>query len=137
MKPSAFRHHVMDVMEELATFTWLTRNASGHLTDRCSKREEGAVGIEVRVGLSRARGAAARRRRVQSSRRFGPGRRADPGPGPRQSRWMKGAARAIARSRRGALAAEPDGRAVAGLTSLLEAPRLAWTPGLGSGDGLP
>jgi arsenic resistance protein ArsH len=42
MKPSAFYDRVVDVAEELVKFTLLTRDVSGHLTDRYSERKEAA-----------------------------------------------------------------------------------------------
>lgn len=54
MKPSAYYDRVVDVMEELVKFTLLTRDVSGHLTDRYSERKESAAALEARVSLSRA-----------------------------------------------------------------------------------
>jgi arsenic resistance protein ArsH len=41
MKASAYRDRVVDVMEELMRFTYLTRDHAGFLVDRFSEREEG------------------------------------------------------------------------------------------------
>ncbi|ENN86643.1 hypothetical protein RHSP_18746 [Rhizobium freirei PRF 81] len=51
MKPSSYYDRVVDVCEELAKFTWLTRDASGYLTDRYSERKEEAEKLEQRVSL--------------------------------------------------------------------------------------
>ncbi|OCJ08631.1 arsenical resistance protein ArsH [Rhizobium sp. AC27/96] len=51
MKPSSFYDRVVDVCEELVKFTWLTRDASGYLTDRYSERKEEAEKLEQRVSL--------------------------------------------------------------------------------------
>lgn len=51
MKPSSYYDRVVDVCEELVKFTWLTRNASGYLTDRYSERKEDAEKLEKRVSL--------------------------------------------------------------------------------------
>ena len=55
MKPSAYYDRVVDVMEELVKFTLLTRDISGHLTDRYSERKEAAAELEARVNLTQAR----------------------------------------------------------------------------------
>ncbi len=52
MKPSAYYDRVVDVCEELVKFTLLTRDVSGHLTDRYSERKEDAQKLEQRVKLS-------------------------------------------------------------------------------------
>jgi arsenical resistance protein ArsH len=49
MKPSAYYDRVVDVLEELVKFTWLTRDLSKHLTDRYSERKESAAALEARV----------------------------------------------------------------------------------------
>ena len=45
----AYYDRVVDVCEELVKFTWLTRGASSHLTDRYSERKEEADKLEQRV----------------------------------------------------------------------------------------
>ncbi|CZT37266.1 arsenical resistance protein ArsH [Rhizobium sp. 9140] len=52
MKPSSYYDRVIDVCEELVKFTWLTRDASGYLTDRYSERKENAEKLEQRVSLA-------------------------------------------------------------------------------------
>ncbi|MGR6431201.1 arsenical resistance protein ArsH [Rhizobium sp. PAMB 3174] len=54
MKPSAYYDRVVDVCEELVKFTLLTRDASGHLTDRYSERKETAAELMARVNLKTA-----------------------------------------------------------------------------------
>jgi len=49
MKPSAYYDRVVDVMEELMKFTWLTRGCSAYLTDRYSERRESADALSARV----------------------------------------------------------------------------------------
>ena len=49
MKPSAYYDRVVDVMEELMKFTWLTRGCSDYLTDRYSERLESAEALSARV----------------------------------------------------------------------------------------
>jgi arsenic resistance protein ArsH len=56
MKPSAYYERVVDVMEELVKFTWLTRDRSVYLTDRYSERREAAETMEARLKLSDVRG---------------------------------------------------------------------------------
>ncbi|KQR75880.1 arsenical resistance protein ArsH [Rhizobium sp. Leaf341] len=51
MKPSSYYDRVVDVCEELVKFTWLTRDASGYVTDRYSERKEDAKKLEQRVSL--------------------------------------------------------------------------------------
>lgn len=45
MKPSSYRDRVVDVMEELMRFTYLTRDAADFLVDRYSERK--AAGLKV------------------------------------------------------------------------------------------
>jgi arsenic resistance protein ArsH len=49
MKPSPYYDRVVDVMEELVKFTWLTRDKAGWLTDRYSERKESAEALMARV----------------------------------------------------------------------------------------
>ncbi|TDL90414.1 arsenical resistance protein ArsH [Meridianimarinicoccus aquatilis] len=49
MKPSPLYNRMVDVMEELVKFTWLTRDLSPHLTDRYSERVETAEELSARV----------------------------------------------------------------------------------------
>lgn len=49
MKPSAYYDRVVDVMEELVKFTWLTRDVSPYLVDRYSERKESADELSKRV----------------------------------------------------------------------------------------
>ena len=49
MKPSAYYDRVVDVMEELVKFTWLTRDVSSYLVDRYSERKESAEALTKRV----------------------------------------------------------------------------------------
>ena len=49
MKPSAYYDRVVDVMEELVKFTWLTRDLQDHLVDRYSERKESAAELSKRV----------------------------------------------------------------------------------------
>ncbi|MDR0203788.1 MAG: arsenical resistance protein ArsH [Delftia acidovorans] len=51
MKPSSYYERVVDVMEELVKFTWLTRDASPYLVDRYSERKESAEALSARVNL--------------------------------------------------------------------------------------
>jgi arsenic resistance protein ArsH len=51
MNPSPYYERLVDVMEELMKFTFLTREAAGHLTDRYSERKESAAKLEQRVEL--------------------------------------------------------------------------------------
>ena len=51
MKPSAFYERVVDVMEELVKFTFLTRDVAPYLVDRYSKRRESAEELSKRVNL--------------------------------------------------------------------------------------
>ena len=54
MKPSSYHDRVVDVMEELVKFTWLTRDVSPYLVDRYSERKESAEELMRRVNLSKA-----------------------------------------------------------------------------------
>ena len=49
MKPSGYYDRIVDVMEELVKFTWLTRDRSDYLTDRYSERKESAEELMKRV----------------------------------------------------------------------------------------
>ena len=49
MRPSASYDRVVDVMEELVKFTWLTRDVSPYLVDRYSERKESAQALSLRV----------------------------------------------------------------------------------------
>jgi len=49
MKPSAYYDRVVDVMEELVKFTWLTRDLSPYLVNRYSERKESAEALTLRV----------------------------------------------------------------------------------------
>ena len=49
MKPSPYYDRVVDVMEELVKFTWLTRDKARWLTDRYSERKESAEALMARV----------------------------------------------------------------------------------------
>lgn len=54
MKPSSYYDRVVDVMEELVKFTWLTRDVSPYLVSRYSERKETAEELSKRVNLSKA-----------------------------------------------------------------------------------
>ncbi|AOW14446.1 arsenical resistance protein ArsH [Hydrogenophaga crassostreae] len=54
MKPSSYLDRVVDVMEELVKFTWLTRDVSPYLVDRYSERKESAEELMKRVNLPKA-----------------------------------------------------------------------------------
>jgi arsenical resistance protein ArsH len=54
MKPSAYHDRVVDVMEELVKFTWLTRDVSPYLVDRYSERKESAEALAKRMELARS-----------------------------------------------------------------------------------
>ena len=54
MKPSSYYDRVVDVMEELVKFTWLTRDVSPYLVDRYSERKETAEELSKRVNLTKA-----------------------------------------------------------------------------------
>ena len=49
IKPSAYLDRVVDVLEELVKFTWLTRDVSPYLVDRYSERKETAAALMARV----------------------------------------------------------------------------------------
>ena len=49
-----FYNRLVDVMEELVKFTWLTRDRVGWLTDRYSERVESAEALSKRVNLKDA-----------------------------------------------------------------------------------
>jgi len=49
MKPSAYYHRIVDVMEELMKFTLLTRDLKDHLVDRYSERVETTEQLSKRV----------------------------------------------------------------------------------------
>ena len=49
MKPSSYYDRVVDVMEELVKFTWLTRDVTPYLVDRYSERKESAEQLSKRV----------------------------------------------------------------------------------------
>ena len=49
MKPSAYYDRIVDVMEELVKFTYLTRDKVDWLTDRYSERRESAEELSARV----------------------------------------------------------------------------------------
>lgn len=49
MKPSSYYARVVDVMEELVRFTWLTRDVATELVDRYSERVESAAELAKRV----------------------------------------------------------------------------------------
>ncbi len=54
MKPSAFYNRIVDVMEELVKFTYLTRDIKEHLVDRYSERVETGEELINRVNSKRA-----------------------------------------------------------------------------------
>jgi arsenical resistance protein ArsH len=49
MKPSSYYDRLVDVMEELVKFTWLTRDATPYLVDRYSERQESAAELSQRI----------------------------------------------------------------------------------------
>ena len=49
MEPSAYHDRVVDVVEEMVTFTLLTRDVASYLVDRSSERRESAVEPTGRV----------------------------------------------------------------------------------------
>lgn len=54
MKPSSYYDRVVDVMEELVKFTWLTRGVTPYLVDRYSERKETAEALSQRINLTKA-----------------------------------------------------------------------------------
>lgn len=50
MKPGPLYNRIVDVMEELARFTWMTRSRKDELVDRYSERVESAEDVRKRVG---------------------------------------------------------------------------------------
>lgn len=54
MKPSPYYNRIVDVMEELARFTLLTRDIREHLVDRYSERVESHDALSKRVNQSKA-----------------------------------------------------------------------------------
>ena len=51
MKPPSFYNRIVDVMEELARFTVMTRSHKAMLVDRYSERVESAKELQKRVSL--------------------------------------------------------------------------------------
>ncbi|MCF6444071.1 arsenical resistance protein ArsH [Nereida sp. MMG025] len=49
MKPSPLYNRIVDVMEELVKFTYMTRGRSAYLTDRYSERVESVEAVHARV----------------------------------------------------------------------------------------
>ena len=49
MKPSPYYDRIVDVMEELVKFTYLTRDSTSYLVDRYSERKESADELSKRV----------------------------------------------------------------------------------------
>ena len=49
MQPSALYNRIVDIMEELVKFTYMTRGRSAYLTDRYSERVETAEAVHKRV----------------------------------------------------------------------------------------
>lgn len=49
MKPSAYRDRVVDVMEELMRFTYLTRDAAEFLVDRYSERKPAVTNVSYKA----------------------------------------------------------------------------------------
>ena len=52
MRPSPYYDRVVDVMEELVKFTFLTREHAAYLVDRYSERKESAADLANRVALT-------------------------------------------------------------------------------------
>jgi arsenic resistance protein ArsH len=53
IKPSPYLDRVVDVLEELVKFIWLTRDVSPYLVDRYSERKESAEALMKRVNQTR------------------------------------------------------------------------------------
>jgi arsenic resistance protein ArsH len=49
MKPSPYYNRLVDVLEELMKFTWLTRDNKAYLVDRYSERIESYEQVSQRV----------------------------------------------------------------------------------------
>ncbi len=56
MKPSPYYDRMVDVMEELVKFTWLTRANRNYLLDRYSERKESQAELSKRVNAPKAVG---------------------------------------------------------------------------------
>ncbi|RED18417.1 arsenical resistance protein ArsH [Pontivivens insulae] len=52
MLPSSYYDRMVDVMEELVKFTWLTRDAAPYLVDRYSERKESGEALIARVNAT-------------------------------------------------------------------------------------
>ncbi len=52
MKSSVYYDRIVDVMEELMKFTFLTRDRAGYLVDRYSERKESTAQLSARVNHS-------------------------------------------------------------------------------------
>uniref|UniRef100_UPI003570FCCB arsenical resistance protein ArsH n=1 Tax=Jannaschia pagri TaxID=2829797 RepID=UPI003570FCCB len=57
MKPSPYYDRIVDVMEELVRFTWLTRDLKPQLLDRYAERVESHAALSKRVNTSDAVGS--------------------------------------------------------------------------------
>ena len=51
MRPSPYYDRLVDVMEELMKFTYLTRGVSDYLTSRYSERKQDAEKLSEQAGL--------------------------------------------------------------------------------------
>jgi arsenic resistance protein ArsH len=51
MRPSPYYDRLVDVMDELMQFTYLTRGVSDYLTSRYSERKEDAKKFSAQAGL--------------------------------------------------------------------------------------
>ncbi len=51
LRPSPYYDRLVDVMEELLKFTYLTRGVSGYFTSRYSERKEEAEKLSAQPGL--------------------------------------------------------------------------------------